>query len=287
VRFLPVIRPANPWPRRVFHRLLALCFLGVGLQQQVPAADSAETTEAEGWQLLAGYLFRDAHEAFGRVPAGRRTRELGLAASLLNHPPVTGGKIATVERQLRDLVASDGSDDTAMYARFLLARVAHVHRGAPIPEVEAAYRAVIDADPSHPAAQVAAGRLALVLLYQRPDLSVPERLDAAADLAAVAGAATLPEAACAYFRGLAMAALFYDVCDDRVLAWLQRADAIGSQDLLVAANLRIQLAEVTRQLGRREEALAYYRRFLASILPTDNRYLTARERMEELASEEP
>lgn len=260
-----------------------LCLLSAVLVLPLRAA----TAEAEGWQLLAGYLFRDAYETFERAPAGSRSRELGLAASYLNHPPVTAGKIAAVETRLRALIAANGADDAGLYARLLLARIAHLHREAPLPEVEAAYRAVILADPRHPAAQVAASRLALVLLYQRPDLKVPQRLDAAAALADVAGAATLPETACAYFRNLACAALFYDVCDDRVLAWLQRADAFGTADLIAAASLRIQLAEVARQLGRRKEALGYYRRFLASILPTDNRYLTARERMQELERSGP
>ncbi len=244
-------------------------------------------TEAEGWELLAGYLYRDAFEAFERAPAGSRSRELGLAASLLNHPPVTSGKIADAEARLRALIAAEGADDAAMYARLLLARIAHLHRDAPIPEVEAAYRDVLKAESRHPAAQVAASRLALVLLYQRPDLPVPQRLDEAAALAGVAGASALPEAACAFYRNLASAALFYEICDDRVLTWLQQADAIGSDDPIVAANLRIQLAEVARQLGRRTEALAYYRRFLASILPTDNRYLTARERMQDLERTAP
>lgn len=263
------------------------CLLGAGLVLPLGAAPDATPAEADGWQALAGYLFRDAYETFERLPAGSRTRDLGLAASLLNHSPVTSGKIAAAEDRLRELIAADGGDDAAMYARLLLARIAHLHRSAPIAEVEVAYREVIRADPRHPAAQLAAARLALVLLYQRPDLTVARRLEEAAALADVAGAPALPEAACAFYRNLALAALFYDVCDDRVLAWLVRADAIGTADLIAAANLRIQLAEVARQLGRRDEALAYYRRFLASILPTDNRYLTARERMQELEGTAP
>lgn len=283
VHSFPVIRPALRESFQACIRRMRCGLLAAALLLPLRAA----ATEAEGWELLAGYLYRDAFEAFERAPAGSRSRELGLAASLLNHPPVTSGKIAAAETSLRGLIAADGTDDAAMYARLLLARIAHLHRDAPIPEVEAAYRAVLQADPRHPAAQIAASRLALVLLYQRPDLAVPQRLDAAAALAGVAATAALPEAACAYYRNLAGAALFYEICDDRVLGWLRQADAIGPQDPIVAANLRIQLAEVARQLGRRTEAVAYYRRFLDSILPTDNRYLTARERMQELERTAP
>lgn len=244
-----------------------------------PAAD-------EGWQFLAGYLFHDAHEAFTREPAGPdRVRALGAAASLLNDSPITPGKVAEAEAQLRQLLAENSADEPALYARYLLARIAHLHRPAEISEIEAAYRAVITAAPAHPLAQLAAGKLALVLLYERPDLSVPQRLAAAAALAPVAGAAQLPETACAYYRLLAEAALYYDVLDGRVLAWLQRADAIGTNDVVTATSLRLQLAEVARALGRREEALAYYRQFLATAIPTDNRYRTAADRMAELAKE--
>lgn len=237
----------------------------------------------EGWQSLAGYLFRDAHEAFvGQPQAGNRQHALGVAASLINHPPVTPGKITRAESMLRELVAANATDEAAHYARYLLARISHLHRAGSIAEVEAAYRAVIAADAAHPLAQIAAGKLALVLLYQRPELAISERLDAAAALASVADQEALPEAACAYYRALAGAALFYDVLDARVYGWLQRADAIGTADVLVASGLRIQLAEIARALGRRDEALAHYRRFLGEILPTDNRYRTARERMEEL-----
>ncbi|MBP6506274.1 MAG: hypothetical protein KA257_01805 [Opitutaceae bacterium] len=255
------------------------CLLLWGLSGGVRAAD----TTAAGWELLAGYQFREAYEAFTQKPLSpSRARVLGEAASLLNHSPVTDGKIEQAGELLRQLVTENGADDTALYARYLLARIAQVHRPAEVTVIETAYRAVIDANPAHPLAQLAAGKLALVLLYQRPELSVPQRLDAAAGLEKIAGTALLPEAACAYYRALAGAALFYGVTDERVLTWLQQADAIGAQDVLVTASLRIQLAEVARTLGHRQEALHYYQRFLQSILPTDNRYLTAKERMQEL-----
>ncbi len=249
-------------------------------------ASRAVTATDEGWQDLAGYLFRDAHEAFTRDAAGAdRLRALGAAASLLNEPPTTPGKVARAEAQLRDLVTANAGDETALYARYLLARIAHLHRPAEIPEIEAAYRAVISAAPTHPLAQLAAGKLALVFLYQRLDLTVTQRLATAAELAPIAGAEQLPETACIYYRVLAEAALFYDVVDDRVLGWLQKANAIGSRDVMTATSLRLQLAEVARALGHREEAIGYYRVYLASAVPTDNRYRTAAEHMAELEEE--
>lgn len=244
-------------------------------------AAAARAAPAEGWDLLGRYLYRDAADVFRQAPAGPG-RNLGLAASLLNEPPVTGGKIAEAERMLTAL-AGDASDPaTALYARYLLARIKHQHRDAPVGEVEAAYRSVIDAAPHSLIAQLAAVHLALVELYRRPDLDVPARLAAAAALEPVAGGPALPEVAFSYYRALANAAMFYDIVDPRVVGWLERACAIGTSDQITQTTLLLQVAETSRTLGRREQAIGYYRRFLAAAVPTDQRYTTAEMRMREL-----
>ena len=133
---------------------------------------------------------------------------MGAAASLLNDSPVTAAKVAEAETQLRGLLADPAADEPAICARYLLARIAHLHRPAEIAEIEAAYRAVIAAAPAHPLAQLAAGKLAVLLLYQRPELTVAQRLAAAAELAPVAGAEQLPETACVYYRVLAQAVIW-------------------------------------------------------------------------------
>jgi hypothetical protein len=263
-------------------------FWRAGLLLAVSTTLRAEPVAEDGWKELAGFLFHDAHETFLRDGSGsERTRTLGAAVSLLNDSPVTADKVAQAEAQLRGLVEGSAHDDVAVAARYMLARIAHLHRPAEIPEIEAAYRGVMAAAPGHPLAQLAAGKLALVQLYQRPDLAVPARLAAAAELASVAGGEQLPEAACAYYRALAGAALYYDVLDERVLAWLARADALGTRDIVAATSLRLQLAEVARALGHREQAIGFYRHYLATAVPTDNRYRTARERMEEMEKAAP
>ena len=272
----------NGVPRASRPVILLTWLLALGVVGVTRAAAPAD----EGWQDLAGYLFRDAHDAFTRTPVGSdRLRAMGAAASLLNEPPVSPTKVAEVEEQLRRVIADNPADEPALYARYLLARIAHLHRPAEIAEIEAAYRAVITAAPAHPLGQLAAGKLALVLLYQRTDLTVSARIAAAAELAPTAGRAELPETACSFYRVLAEAALYYDILDERVLAWLQRADTMQTRDRTVAASLRVQLAEVARSLGHREAALAYYRQYLDMAGPTDSRYRTAKDRMVELAGE--
>ena len=266
-----------PVGRRVWRVWWNCALLGLG------ATGCGAAATNEGWQELAGYLFRDAHDAFTSNAAGSpRLRALGAAASLLNEPPVTPGKVARAEAQLRALVDADAADETGLYARYLLARIAHLHRTAEISEIEADYRAVITAAPAHPLAQLAAGKLALVFIYQRPDLTVPQRIAAAAALAPIGGSEQLPETACVFYRVLAEGALFYDVLDERVLVWLKRAHAMESRDIMMETGLKLQLAEVARALGHRDEALGYYRAYLATAVPTDNRYRTASDHMAEL-----
>ncbi|MFZ9681722.1 MAG: hypothetical protein ACO3DQ_00745, partial [Cephaloticoccus sp.] len=118
-----------------------------------PAA-VVSAAESDGWELLAQFLYRDAAEAFAADPDGCRRRDLGLGAALLNEPPLTAGKIARAE-ELLHRVAAGPQDDTAWYARYLLARVMQVHRSAPGAEVESAYRALVTAAPGTAAAPLA------------------------------------------------------------------------------------------------------------------------------------
>lgn len=243
---------------------------------------------APGWELLSRYLYRDAADRFRQDGAGdEQMRRLGLAAALLNEPPLTEGKIDRAAGLLRDLAGATPANATTLYARYLLARVRHLHQNVPVPEAEQEYRAVVAVAPQSPLAQIAAGHLALLLLYQRPDLTVPQRLAAARELEAVAGSRTLPDVAVAYYRSLANAALFYGITDERVLHWLRQADAIGPSDELARATLILQIAETARDLGHRAAAIAAYHRFLAEAVPTDQRYNTAKLRMKELEEAKP
>lgn len=263
---------------RWLRSLLCLSLFG-GVQ--IAWSQSAQTED--GWSLLSRYLYRDAAEAFAQSnDSDGRRRDLGLAASLLNEPPVTSGKIERAEKLLRGVITDGSEDQTSLYARYLVARILHMHRAASVPEIEAAYRAVIAADPSGGIGQLAASHLALVLLYQRPDLEIPERLSEAQALQSVAVGPTLPEVAVGYYRLLADASLFYEMTTPQVLEWLRKAHEIGSSDQLIQIGLNLQIAEVARSVGQREVALQYYHEFLATAVATDQRYYTAKMRMQQL-----
>lgn len=237
----------------------------------------------DGWSLLAHYLYHDALVVFRGQTTPRA--QLGLAASLLNDPPVTNGKIAEAQRMLNGLITGRADPAVTAYALYLQARILHQHLNAPVPEVEAAYRAVIQAAPGGPEAQLAASHLALMLLYERPDLKVPDRLAAAAALAPVAAGRALPEVAAEFYRQLAAAAMFYGVADTRVTDWLQQARDLNPQSARTRATLDLQIAETARLNGQRARALAHYEKYLGEAVPTDQRYLTAKVRMEDLQKE--
>lgn len=256
-----------------------------GLSVGTVAADEAPPAAADGWDLLAQFLYRDAAEAFAKDQTGGRLRDLGLAAAMLNEPPVTAGKIEHASAILREVVAGGADDPSGLYAQYLLVRIMHDHAEQPLAKVEAAYRAIVTAAPQSVAAQLSAAQLALLTLYQRPDLAVPDRIAEAAKLASVAGNTQLPDVAASYYQLLANASMFYRLTNEQVVGWLEHACAIGMSNQLDQSTLTLQVAEASRAIGQSEKAITYYQRFLATAAPTDQRYYTAELRMNELKKE--
>lgn len=259
--------------------------LAIGWSLALAPLRADQVPKATGWDLLARYLYRDAAEAFAADSAGGRDHDLGLAAALLNEPPVTAGKIAQAETLLVG-VATGFTDETAAYARYLLARIKHVHQPTPVTEVEQAYRVVLTVSPGSVAAQLAGVHLALLQLYQRPDLTIEQRLNSAATFAPVAGNTRLPSVAATYFQQLAGAALYYHIVDQRVLGWLKSAYTIGCSNQLDQSTLALRIAETARALGQRDTAAKYYQSFLDLAVSTDQRYHTAEWRLHELQKTE-
>ena len=255
--------------------------LGILLATQTGYSQKADIDE--GWTLLSRYLYREAAVIFEQAgEANLRQRDLGLAASLLNEPPVTSRKIDQAEKLLAGVIRAGLEDMTSVYALYLKARILHMHREVGVADIESAYRIVMEKDPQGGVAQLAASHLALLLLYQRPDLDISQRLAAAEKLETVAVADTLPEVALGYYRTLADASLFYEKVTPEALGWLRKAHAIESSDQLNQIGLSLQIAEVARALDKREIAVRYYSEFLATAVPTDQRYQTAEMRMQEL-----
>jgi hypothetical protein len=161
--------------RRLFF-LLSFAWLVPGSS---PATAAPVPAESDEWSMLASLMFSEAEDAFARSAAtGDRWARLGHAAALLNHPPITPRKVNRVADDLRELVAETTDDEPARFARYLLVRLAHMHQASPLNEVEAGYRALLDQSP-HVVAQLAAGKLAPLLIYERVDLAPAEGLAAA------------------------------------------------------------------------------------------------------------
>lgn len=267
----------------MFRRLFNFVSLSAIVATFPQASAAPVVNEPDEWAMLAGLMFSEAEHTLALSAAtGDRWARLGHAAALLNHPPVTPRKVNRVAQNLRELVAQSADDEPGVFARYLLARLAHMHQSTPPAAAEAAYRALLDTRP-HVVAQLAAGKLAPLLIYEREDLTAAEGLAAAAALATWADQADLPELSIAYYRTLAGGAFYHRLEDERTLAWLRRADELGSIDPLTATTLHVQIAELARAQGDLTLAAHHYRRFLATAVPTDQRYRLVRERLEELS----
>lgn len=242
----------------------------------LPVLPAAEPEPSNPWQMLATYRFADAEKAFQQTTG--RDALLGRALSLLNRPPVSAASQDEARELLASLVADGATDEPALAAHYLLARIRHVHQSAPDLALAAKhYRDLITLAPDHPLAQQSVARLALLVLY---DPAQKDRIEASlAEMEALAARLTLPEARRDVHAVLA------DIYVRRIkrpadaLRHLEAQLATGAVRLVrMRNNLCLQIAETARELGQRELAVARYRQFLDGTL-RDTRRQWVRERL--------
>jgi len=156
----------------------ALAAIGLALAWIAFSSDAAEKPEgvlpperseglAAAWDRLARIDFPGAYERFSELKAtgqaSEREANLGLAATLLNLPPKTQGKIDEAEALLKSVAEANPGDDTGLMAAIYHARIPHLHRR----EVRAAeaydrYESVAEANPEHFLGQYARLKCALL-----------------------------------------------------------------------------------------------------------------------------
>jgi tetratricopeptide (TPR) repeat protein len=263
--------------------LLALCLLAVSATGAEPAVGVAR-----GWQQLAQSKTPEARAAFAAVPpadpAAREAR-LGEAVALFSLQPRTDAKIAEAARLLETLRAADPNDPSGLAAAYYLARIAHIHGTTPDHAAAiAGYRALLAAHPENFHAQLAAPKLALLLLYD--DVPPAEWDRRVAEVTALLPRLTAPEAVRDTRLTLAMALirlrhdaaraypLFAACLDNGAVTRMPRLNA-----LLVLA------AESAQQLGKTSDAAAHYARFLAEF-PHDAKSDEIRRRLDRLQPQE-
>jgi tetratricopeptide (TPR) repeat protein len=270
-----------------FRRLRLIIVAWVLPAAAVCGEDPSLSANQRGWQELSLANAREAQDAFANAiaahPTDRDTR-LGAALALLQLRSRTPGNIATAGELLEALRAENAHDDAGIGAAYYLARIAQVHSFTPDRDAAVTgYRALLAAHPDHHYAQLAAPKLAILLLYDDvPPAEWEHRVD---EIRALIPRLTTPEAVRDTRLALAMAfirmrndyarayPLFASCLDDGFITRLPRLNAV-----LVLA------AESARQLGKSTEAAGFYARFLEKF-PQDMKADEIRRRLNQLKPE--
>jgi hypothetical protein len=254
--------------------------LGLACAAVLSPAVSASDLSAQ-WRAVTQFDFKEAHRHFAAA-TGDEAR-LGEAVTLLNLQPRTSANLDRAAALLDQLATAD--PDVQATARYLRARIEHVHRLAPRPEVAAQlYEAVYRDFPDHPLGEAAAVKLALLRIYDSRSPSEPAvRL---ADAARLGQQLTSTDAQRDFALLLGRAYLHYGIEPATALVHLSRALELGVLSFVNRAEVLITVGELARELGHPEQAVDAYRAYLAENARTE-RAPAIRQRLVELAGEPP
>ncbi len=237
-----------------------------------------------GWKELSLLNANEARDLFAAAteadPASREAR-LGTAISLLSVQPRTDGNITTAAQLLETLRTENAQDDEGIGAAYYLARIQQLHGATPDrPAAVAAYRGLLAAHPDNHFAQMAAPKLAVLLLYD--DVSRDEWERRVAEIEALLPRLTATEAV--RDTRLVLAGALIRLRRDHARAYPLVTACLepGVVTRLPHLNaLLLQAAESARQLGNTPAAITYYRRFLGEF-PRDIKADEVHRRLETL-----
>lgn len=263
-------------------RSLALCFALVVTTRSLAGVDSTRA----GWKDLSLLNARLAQTEFASVAASdphQREARLGEALAVLQLPERTPATLARARASFEALQREQPDDDVGIAAEYYLARLCQVH--AYVPDLGGAiarYRALIAGHPTHYYAQLAAPKLATLLLYDDvPDQEWERRV---AEVQALLPKLTLPAARRDVRLALAMSLIRLRHDHARAYPLLAACLDEGSVSRLTHLNaLLVQAAESAAQLGKPNEAFGWYARFVADF-PNDPKTDEVRRRMNTLAA---
>jgi hypothetical protein len=244
----------------------------------------APAERPSGWRELSllnpAKAQREFAAALASDPSNRAAR-LGEALTYLQQRARTPENVAAAGRLLADLRRENAGDDTGIAAGYYLARIEQVHSFTPNRAAAiAGYRALLADHPGHHYAQLAAPKLALLLLYD--DVTPDEWERRVAEIQALIPRLTAPEAIRDTQLTLATAFLRLRHDQARALPLFASCLAAGSVTRTPRLNtVLVQAAESAAAQGEDAAAAAYYGRFLVEF-PQDSKSDEIRRRLSRL-----
>lgn len=268
-------------------RPLAL-LIAAALAVSVAAAESDNRVRT-AWEELsllnpdeAQKLF---HAAVAQNPASREAR-FGEAIALLNAQPRTESKLATARELFSALQSENSTDDTGIAATYYLARLRQIHDYATDRTAAVlAYRALLAAHPGHPIAELAAPKLAILLLFD--DVPAATWESRAQEIFALLPQLRSPAAQ--RDTRLVLADALIKLHRDHARAYPLLAYCLDANLIVRPQRLNLallQAAESARFLGRDDAAAAHYARYLDQF-PRDIRSSEIRARLSALQKKGP
>lgn len=219
-------------------------------------------------------FFNDAHAEFVKdletSPANQRTLRYGEAVSLLNVQPRTEANIERAYALFGELFAAVPDDDLGWSSRYLQARIDQVQRSKPdIPKAEAIFSELIQRDPSHPMAQRARLKLAIILLYAKVDKA--ERRRRFDEFSQAAAGFTDLNIKAQLHLLLAEVARRFEYGNEVELEQMLAANQANITRKRMRAEALVRIGDLARLTGRIDVARDYYTQFLAEYARNERR----------------
>ncbi len=247
----------------------------------VPFVPVTDPEVLAGWKELADLHVERAQAHFesrmGAADAGvARAARFGRGICVLSRQPVSPAQLEEARRAFAEL-AEGGNDDVALGARFFLGRLAQAHLQVPdAPEAARQYHRLLAARADSLWAQTALARLAMLEIYALNPQSTPgERVARATELLRFV---RTPAAEAELRVVLSAAIFFYHLPSAEALPHLLAAVRLGRLDWTTRRDCVLQVAELSRLAGDRQQAAEYYRIYIAEN-PIDARVYTVRQRL--------
>lgn len=205
-----------------------------------------------------------------------RERSYGEAVALLNLQPRTEARIQR-SADLLDAIIAGPEDKITIPARFLRARIDHIHRTpANLPAALRGYDELFAAHEEHPLAQLGATLAAMARIFAEETDPLGEPMAAAE---AILPRLTDPTVQAGMHLMLANACIRLGERDQRrALGHFEAAHALGLRSPKIRANVLASIGGLSEEFGQPARALSAYETFLAEF-ERDDRAHAIRERL--------